>query len=48
MATYLKRGKPQSERDEDNAEIQQIVEGLLLIYRKKWRHRITGIIAAIR
>jgi len=29
MATYLKRGKPQSERDEDNAEVRQIVEGLL-------------------
>jgi sulfopropanediol 3-dehydrogenase len=34
MATYLKRGKPQSERDEDNAEIQQIVEGLLLNIEK--------------
>ncbi len=30
MAKYLKRGKPQSERDEDNAEVRQIVEGLLL------------------
>ena len=29
MASYLKRGKPQSERDEDNAEVRQIVEGLL-------------------
>ncbi len=29
MANYLKRGKPQSERDEDNAEVRQIVEGLL-------------------
>ena len=29
MARYLKQGKPQSERDEDNAEVRQGVEGLL-------------------
>ncbi len=29
MARYLKQGKPQSERDEDNAEVRQVVEGLL-------------------
>ena len=34
MVTYLKRGKPQSERDEDNAEVRQIVEGLLLNIEK--------------
>jgi len=29
MARYLKQGKPQSEREEDNAEVRQVVEGLL-------------------
>lgn len=30
MATYLKSGKPQDQRDEDDAKVRQIVEDLLL------------------